>query len=62
MRIKITMEMSGNEFLNLLRRVPKPVAQQMLASTMVVRDRFEDMGKTACLFDSAKQLIEQKKR
>jgi len=56
------MEMSGNEFLNLLRRVPKPVAQQMLASTMVVRDRFEDMGKTACLFDSAKQLIEQKKR
>jgi len=56
------MEMSGNEFLDLLRRVPKPVAQQMLSSTVTVRDGVEDIGKTACLFDSAKQVIEQKKR
>ena len=56
------MEMGGNELLDLLRRVPKSVAQQMLSSTVTVGYDLGDTGKAKLLFASAKQVIEQKKK
>jgi len=43
MRIKITMEMSGNECLDLFRKIPKTVAQGLLLDLVVVNDGVENL-------------------
>jgi len=57
------MEMSGNECLDLFRKIPKTVAQGLLLDLVVVNDGVENLkANSELFFASAKQLIEQKKR
>lgn len=61
MRIKITLEMSGNEFLNLLRRVPKTVAQQLFDGSTVLPPA-PPWTEIELFTKSAQDLVEAKKR
>lgn len=62
MRIKITMEMGGNEFLDFLRKVPKAVAQTILNNTTPVPSPDVSLEQRELFGKSAQELIEAKKR
>lgn len=60
MRIKIEMEMSGNQLLDLLRRVPKSVAIEIKNSVRPIGDA--PLEQKELLSQSIDQLIDRKKR
>lgn len=62
MRIKITLEISGNEFLDLLRRVPKKIARYLLNASVAVHSGVSNLEESEIIWKSASQLIESKKR
>ena len=65
MRIKITLELSGNAFLDLLRRVPKTVAQELKAGASFIdpeKPEADYLEQKDLFSASANQLIESKRR
>ena len=62
MRIKVQMEMGGNEFLDLLRKVPKAVATQLRNSAVTVTNGLPKPGEDELMWKSINEIIDTKKR
>lgn len=62
MRIKITMDMSGSQFLDLLRRVPKSVAQELKNSAVILEPEKHLLEEKELFGKSAEELVDAKKR
>lgn len=60
MRVTIELDLSGNEFLTLLRKVPKTVAQQLFNATTA--SPLASIEEKDLLGKSAQELIDSKKR